>query len=295
MLFYNRVVYYYTRIFLIFLPHPKLVLKYRLFSRWTNNNLYIYIYIYIYISSSNTASMDSPPLSLSLTIRPYRPSLSAGLPDYILCLYRAVVGRFLLVGQHWHVHVKRSIREYHSRVRPCFSSSVLHALFVLFRWFYKVPVVYWLSSQEMDTATRVQILDQTDCISHCVNTLGKSMNPIILLPAMGKQQDRLGSLALVRQLVQEKENSELKPVKLRLKFDLVSYPARAERLVNMIQMVLEMGSKLLYSYYFVECCFHDLFDIARTLLMHFSTSFFSKHFVSVHAVPPYSRMDTTSA
>ena len=30
------------------------------------------------------------------------------------------------------------------------------------------------------------------------------------------------------------ENSEFKPVKLRLKIDLVSYPARAEGLVNMI-------------------------------------------------------------
>ena len=43
-----------------------------------------------------------------------------------------------------------------------------------------VPVVYWLLSQEMDTAIRVQILDETDCISHSTNTLGKSMNPIIL-------------------------------------------------------------------------------------------------------------------
>ena len=40
--------------------------------------------------------------------------------------------------------------------------------------------------------------------------------------------------ALVRQLVQEKENSEFKPVKLRLKIDLMSYPAWAEGLVNMI-------------------------------------------------------------
>ena len=38
----------------------------------------------------------------------------------------------------------------------------------------------------MDMATRVQILDETDCISHCTNTLGKGMNPIILPPAMGK-------------------------------------------------------------------------------------------------------------
>ena len=50
----------------------------------------------------------------------------------------------------------------------------------------EVPVVYWLSSQEMDTAIRVQILDETDCISHSTNTLGKGMNPIILPPAMGK-------------------------------------------------------------------------------------------------------------
>ena len=86
----------------------------------------------------------------------------------------------------------------------------------------------------MDTATQVQILDETDCISHSTNTLGKGMNPIILPPAMGKQQNRLGSSALVRQLVQEKENSEFKPVKLGLKIDLVSYPARAEGLVNKI-------------------------------------------------------------
>ena len=39
---------------------------------------------------------------------------------------------------------------------------------------------------KMDTATRVQILDETDCISHATNTLGKGMDPIILPPAMGK-------------------------------------------------------------------------------------------------------------
>ena len=31
----------------------------------------------------------------------------------------------------------------------------------------------------MDTATRVQILNETDCISHSTNTLGKGMNPLI--------------------------------------------------------------------------------------------------------------------
>ena len=47
-------------------------------------------------------------------------------------------------------------------------------------------VVLWLSSWEMDTVTRVQILDETDCISHCSNTLGKGMNPVNLPPSMGK-------------------------------------------------------------------------------------------------------------
>ena len=82
----------------------------------------------------------------------------------------------------------------------------------------------------MDTAIRVQFLDKTDCISHNTNTLGKVMNPIILPPAMGKLEDRLGSSALERQLVYEKENSEFKPAKLHLKIDFVSYPAWAEGL-----------------------------------------------------------------
>ena len=38
----------------------------------------------------------------------------------------------------------------------------------------------------MDTAALDQILDEDDCISHSTNTLGKGMNPIILLPAMAK-------------------------------------------------------------------------------------------------------------
>ena len=36
----------------------------------------------------------------------------------------------------------------------------------------------------MNTATRVQILDKTVCISHRANTLGRGINPIILPPAM---------------------------------------------------------------------------------------------------------------
>ena len=35
-------------------------------------------------------------------------------------------------------------------------------------------------------STFVEVPDETDCISHCTNALGKGMNPIILPPAMGK-------------------------------------------------------------------------------------------------------------
>ena len=37
-----------------------------------------------------------------------------------------------------------------------------------------------------DIYIQIQILDETDGISHSTNTLGKGMNPIILPPAMGK-------------------------------------------------------------------------------------------------------------
>ena len=42
---------------------------------------------------------------LSLSICPYHPSLSAGLPNYILCLHRADMNKFLLFARHWHVYV----------------------------------------------------------------------------------------------------------------------------------------------------------------------------------------------
>ena len=81
----------------------------------------------------------------------------------------------------------------------------------------------------MDTATRVQFLDETDCISHSTNTLGKRIHPIILPPAIGCR--KFFSLGVATSL--EKENSEFKHVKLCLRIDLVSYPAQAEGLVNM--------------------------------------------------------------
>ena len=84
----------------------------------------------------------------------------------------------------------------------------------------------------MDTATRVQILEEADCISLSTNTLWKGMNPIILPPAI-VGQTVFFSLGEATSL--EEGNSEFKPVKLRLKTDLVSYPARAEGLESMVR------------------------------------------------------------
>ena len=61
--------------------------------------------------------------------------------------------------------------------RPAIINQAEHS----FDWKYKA-----LWKLFLDTATRVQILDQTDCISHNTNTIGKGMNPIIFPPATGK-------------------------------------------------------------------------------------------------------------
>ena len=69
----------------------------------------------------------------------------------------------------------------------------------------------------MDMAIRVQILDETDCISHSTNTFGKGMNPIILPSAMGKivGQTKFFSLGKATSLGEGKLNSNL--LKLCLK------------------------------------------------------------------------------
>ena len=79
-------------------------------------------------------------LSFSLSL-----SLSLYLSIYLSHRFRQVfqieiVNKFLLVSQYWHVHVKGSIRERRLWVRPCLSSSVPHALFVLLGWFLRREV-----------------------------------------------------------------------------------------------------------------------------------------------------------
>ena len=75
-------------------------------------------------------------------------------------------------------------------------------------------------------------------VTYFTNILERGMNPTILPPAMGKYLGRLGSLPLVRQPVLEKENSEFKSVKLCLRIDLVSHPARVEGSVNTYNAII---------------------------------------------------------
>ena len=56
-----------------------------------------------------------------------------------------------------------------------------------------------------------------------------------------------------------------------------------------------MGGRWPYSCCFVRCCFQDLFNIPRSILVEFLSSFFSICLVSIHVVHPYSRLDTTAA
>ena len=78
----------------------------------------------LFISPPPFALSLSLSLSLSLPIRPYHPSLWAGFPDYILCPYRAIVSKFLLAGQHWHVLVKGSLGDRYLWVHSCFFNNI---------------------------------------------------------------------------------------------------------------------------------------------------------------------------
>ena len=66
-------------------------------------------------------------------------------------------------------------------------------------------------------------------------------------------------------------------------------------LVRLICIVLEMGDKWPYSCCFVRCCFQDLLNIARSILVQFLSSFVSIRFVGVYVVQPYSSINKTAA
>ena len=140
-----------------------------------------YIYIHTYIIMTSWREHGFPLLSLS--IRFYHPSYSAGSLDCILCLYRTVVDKFLPDVQHLLIRVKEPTGERRLWARPT------------------SPAV--------------------SCF------------------------------------------------------------------VRLILIVLEMGGRWPYTCSFVGCCFRDLFNMIRSILVQLPSSFFPMCFVSVHVVHPY--------
>ena len=70
---------------------------------------------------------------------------------------------------------------------------------------------------------------------------------------------------------------------------------RPANLVRLTWMLLEMGGKWQYNCCFVGCCFQELSNIIRSILLQFSPSFFFMRFVSVHEVYPLSSIHTATA
>ena len=66
-------------------------------------------------------------------------------------------------------------------------------------------------------------------------------------------------------------------------------------LVRLTWMVCEIGGRCPYSCSLVGCCFHDLFKTARSILVQLQSSLFSRRFVQVQVVQPYSSTDMTTA
>ena len=66
-------------------------------------------------------------------------------------------------------------------------------------------------------------------------------------------------------------------------------------LVRLACIVFVIGGRWPYSWRRVGCCYQDLFNITRNILVWLPSSFFSNSLVSVQVVHPYSSIDTTAA
>ena len=66
-------------------------------------------------------------------------------------------------------------------------------------------------------------------------------------------------------------------------------------LARLVWMVFELSVRCPYSCCFVGCCLQDLFNTAGSILVQLLSSFLYVRLVSVHAVHPYSSIDTTAA
>ena len=97
----------------------------RLTNCWLQSNQNMSRINSIIIKSHWQHGFSWPCLSICL----YHPSLLAGPPNYILCLHRADVNKFLLVSQHWYICIRVHRRTMFKFILV--SWAVSHVLFVL--------------------------------------------------------------------------------------------------------------------------------------------------------------------
>ena len=140
-------------------------------------NIYIYIYIYIYIANERGRTEWRKGSGVSCFIK-----------DIVNNVVSDRKGKRKRMKQK-NVHDMIELSEKCLCFCPCLSllfhfhfSKILSHLIYVYIYIYTYIYIYIY----IDTATRVQILDETNCISHSNSTLGKGRNPIILPPAMGK-------------------------------------------------------------------------------------------------------------
>ena len=81
--------------------------------------------------------------------------------------------------------------------------------------------------QSAYSTARTDLASEAVCISHNANASEKGIHLIIFPLAKGKLKSKLELFDFVIATV-SKENFEFKPVKFRLKIDLVSHPALME-------------------------------------------------------------------
>ena len=67
----------------------------------------------------------------------------------------------MLVGQHWHVHLREFTIEHRLRVYTCFSSSTSNALFVLFEWFVRWKASGYTAAVLMGVASSICLIKHT--------------------------------------------------------------------------------------------------------------------------------------
>ena len=124
-------------------------------SAWFDD--YVYIYIYIYPHQVTLPAR----ISLTLSLHSSQSFIALGGSFQLHPVSAQSCGKFLFCHPG-HVYVKGSIEERPFWVRPCFSSSVPHVLFVLLGWF-----VRWEVSGRVGINRRTSLMSWSLLLKQC--------------------------------------------------------------------------------------------------------------------------------